>query len=93
MFEKIIVCYKFVGLLKMVQKCPNGPKVTFLLIETYLSVYLRPERSPAVRRCAYFINIQNRRNSKYQIGNSKIKKITAKLVGNILTISCKKRVR
>ena len=31
---------------------PNEPKVTFVLIKTYFSEYLRPERSPAARRCA-----------------------------------------
>ena len=52
----------------MVKTCPNGPKVLFLLIKTYLSdnwpkvlllliktyfsEYLRLERSPAARRCA-----------------------------------------
>ena len=37
--------------------CPYGPKVIFLLIKTYFSEYLRPERSPAVRRCACFDNV------------------------------------
>ena len=32
------------------------PIDTFLLIETYFSVYLRPERSPAARRCACLTN-------------------------------------
>ena len=31
---------------------PNKPKFIFLLIKTYFSEYLRPERSPAARRCA-----------------------------------------
>ena len=31
---------------------PNEPKAIFLLIKTYFSEYLRPEWSPAARRCA-----------------------------------------
>ena len=34
------------------KKDPNEPKVIFLLIKTYFSEYLRPERSPAARCCA-----------------------------------------
>ena len=44
--------YEFGGPFKRIKACPNGPKVIFLLIKTYLSVYLRSERSPAARRCA-----------------------------------------
>ena len=33
---------------------PNEPKVISLLIKTYFSEYLRPERSPAARRCACY---------------------------------------
>ena len=33
----------------------NEPKVIFLLIKTYFSEYLRPERSPAARCCACLI--------------------------------------
>ena len=40
--------YEFGSHFKRVKKCPNGPKVTSLLIETYFSVNRRPERSPAV---------------------------------------------
>ena len=35
---------------------PNEPKVILLLIKTYFSEYLRPERSPAARRCACIID-------------------------------------
>ena len=33
---------------------PNVPKIIFLLIKTYFSEYLRPERSPAARRSTFF---------------------------------------
>ena len=49
------VQYEFGGLFKRVKTCPNGPKVTFLLIKTYFLEYLRPERSPAARRSTCFI--------------------------------------
>ena len=46
---------EFVGFFKMVKTSPNEPKVIFLLIKTYFSEYLRPERSPAAQRCACLI--------------------------------------
>ena len=46
--------YECGGPFKRVKTCPNGPKVIFLLIKTYFSEYLRPERSSAARRCVCF---------------------------------------
>ena len=40
------------GLFIKGQKGPKGPKFTLLVIE--ILEYLRPERSPAARRCACF---------------------------------------
>ena len=59
MIENKIVFYEFGGLFKKDKKCANGPKVTFLLTETYFLVHLGSEQSPAARRCACSIYIQD----------------------------------
>ena len=55
------------------------PIDTFLLIETYFSVYLRPERSPAARRCAcwYYDGVLRHR---YMF----CAKLTNRVIGNII---------
>ena len=56
--KNIIKTYEFEGPFRRVKKCPNGPKVTFLLITTYFLVYLRLERSIATRYYACFFSYQ-----------------------------------
>ena len=61
MFEKKnITKYEFRGPFKSVKTCPNGPKVIFLLLETYFLEYLRSERSLAARRLLVFLVSYNR---------------------------------